>query len=1284
MGDFNLQPSFNAGELAPSLFGRVDYNKFSIGAGTMRNFFVSYRGGAYSRAGTEFVGYSKQTQNQYATGYIEFSVNPSPGDTITLGGTVWTFVASGAVGNEINIAANLGGTLSFARVTLNASSDPSTSLCTYANDNPRLSITYKTPGPGGQSFTLAASAATPSGAHLTGGANKAPRLVTFQFSLEQGLLLEFGHEYMRVVIGGAYVTETPVAITAATQTSPCVVEATIPGLVDGDWIAFQDVEGMIELNGQSFVAGSVGGGFISLLDIYGNPVDATVFGAYTGGGTVGKIYELETPYSDDDLAFLKYTQSADVMTLTLRNQISGVEYPSYDLSRLADDDWTLVELDTGSSIAAPASATGIASTTGLVNYNYAGTAVDRETGDESVMSPIADIVDANDISSTAGSNTIQLAKVDGAGYYNFYRAPVAYDTLVPAGALFGYLGTSYGTEFVDSNIIPDMSLVPPLHKNPFAPGQLLGVTITSEGSSLADVDYVINTSTGSGAVGYPVIVGGKMTAFVFTNGGEGYEPTDTITFDDPTGTKAEGDIVFAVNPSPGDTITLNGVVWTFVAGPPGPYETFIAGSLGATLNFLVLAPGPAENLNSSTDPLLTVATYTRVGGDTLHIEYKTNGTAGNAYTLAASAATPSGPTLTGGTGGIAPTGTLVVGPESGTYPSVASYFQQRRVYANSANQPDTYWMSQPGAFKNFDSRVPTIDSDAITGSPWSLQVDGIQWLIPMSGALVTLTGSTAFQLLGSGGSAQNPVAITPSSQQAQPQVFNGAHFRVAPVRIDYDIYYLQAKGSVIRSLSYNFWLNVFTGVDVTFLSSHLFTGFNIEAMAWCEEPFKVMWVVRDDGILLSLTSLKSQEVMGWARHDTQGLFLAAAAVTEPPVDALYVCTQRFMPDGNAPFIIERMNDRLWETIEDSWCVDCGLKLAQPTPNARLTVDTATGLGQPIGYDDLVGGSGYSQTATVTVEDPTGTGCIVTPSIVNGEIVSLVMVGGTGYTKPVFVVTDEAAHGSGFSATVVLDNLATFTASGAIFSADNEGDIIRCGGGVAEITNYISPTEVEAQICVPIVALIPNTDTVRPFDAGDWTLTTPVDHISSLQHLAGMEVVGVIDGTVFSGTVSSTGTVDLPFNASSIILGLGYGCQLQSLYVDGGQQTQQGRRKQMPAFTVRLEQSANIEAGTNQVDGSTLNPMQVDVAWVSMAPAREGQGIGDPPYGYATITGTTYRRVPPLYTGDIRIPVTSGFAKPGQAAVQQTDPLPVNVLAFIRELDVGDEPEDDSRAARGGK
>ena len=106
---------------------------------------------------------------------------------------------------------------------------------------------------------------------------------------------------------------------------------------------------------------------------------------------------------------------------------------------------------------------------------------------------------------------------------------------------------------------------------------------------------------------------------------------------------ATGYITFGSNPSADDTVTLNGVAITFKASGASGNQVNIGASLTATLVALT------SFLNASANASLTVANYSS-DATKLYIEYKTTGTGGNAYTLAASAGTRSAATLSGGSG----------------------------------------------------------------------------------------------------------------------------------------------------------------------------------------------------------------------------------------------------------------------------------------------------------------------------------------------------------------------------------------------------------------------------------------------------------------------------------------------------------------------------------------------------------------------------------------------------------------------------------------------------------
>lgn len=1040
------QSAFTTGEISPGLYGRFDLPRFHVAATTLRNMFPSYRGGAYSRAGTRFVGYSKQT-----------------------------------------------GTL-----------------------NP-------------------------------------PRLMPFQFSITQGLVLEFGDLYMRVVANGAFVTEGPIAITAATRANPCVVSVANTWSV-GDWVFISGVAGMTQLNGQTYVISARTAGTITLKDVFGNTINSTAFGLYTGGGTAARLFTLATPYAVADLAWLKYTQSANLMSLCCVNPVTGVEYAPRDLQRLTDSNWTLTIVDPSPTITSPGGLTGTASAVGTVNYQYKVTAVGAD-GSESTPTSFAQILNAVNVASTAGTITIGWAPVAGAIGYNIYKATPAVSVAMPSGVAFGFAGEASGTGFIDSNIVADFTQVPPTHYNPFARGQILRAVLDSSGAGYTNATVTINSATGSSGV---------LLADISTGGGGG----------------------------------LNSII--------------------------IIAPG--ENY---------------LPGDTI--------------------------TITGnGTGA---TGHLVLGALSGTYPAVPAYFQQRRVYASTLNNPDTYFMSEPGSYTNFDSRIPTISSDAIIGTPWGVHVDGIQFMLNMPAGLLVMTGASAWLLAGAGSFATNVSPISPSSQNAVSQVFSGCSPTVPPIRINYDTVYVTSKGSLYYALPYQLY-SLAEPIDLTANSTHLFTALTINSHTWAEQPSKILWSVRSDGVLLSMTYLKSEQVSGWARHDTAGLFQSVCSVTELPVDAVYFAVYRVA--GNGAFMIERMDDRLWRTAEDAWCVDAGLSLPQPIINTAITADSPTGLGAIRGVTGLVGGSGYSALTTARVVDNNGlgpgTGATPQLTIAGGVITSVSFpIGGfgSGYVNPKLVFDDPSNSGSGTSATLTLDNAATFSTASDVFTAANLGSVIRMGGGVATITQILSTTAVSANITSPItsVTIVNGKAVVALQAAGTWTMTAPVTTISGLNHLANVFVTGLADGNIIPPVVvPANGTITLARAASAVTIGLGFQAQLQSVYLDGGEPAAQGQRKKIAAVTARIEASRDLKIGTNQPDGSAQSPIQIAPQWTNLD----------------TVPNTAVKpynsNFTPLFTGDVRIPVQGGYDTRGQVALQQDNPVPMQVLALIPEILGGDQPE----------
>lgn len=283
---------------------------------------------------------------------------------------------------------------------------------------------------------------------------------------------------------------------------------------------------------------------------------------------------------------------------------------------------------------------------------------------------------------------------------------------------------------------------------------------------------------------------------------------------------------------------------------------------------------------------------------------------------------------------------------TGYNPGCVTYFDGRQIFAGSTNNPQTLWASKSGDFFNMDYSTPARADDSITATLNSAQVNAIQHLVPMQ-SLIAMTTGGAWKI--DGGSQADAITAT-GNFSAKQQVYNGCSTIVAPIVANNELLYVQEKGSIVRNLSYNLYANVFTGTDLTPMSSHLFYGHTITEWAYAEEPFKLIWAVRDDGILITLTFLKEQEVYGWAHSDTQGLFKSICKVSEPPEDAVYSVIQRTIPGINAgdPVqYVERLHSRnmlLGDTANvcQAFFADCALQYPLVFLDANVTPNASTG------------------------------------------------------------------------------------------------------------------------------------------------------------------------------------------------------------------------------------------------------------------------------------------------------------------------------------------------------
>jgi len=259
----------------------------------------------------------------------------------------------------------------------------------------------------------------------------------------------------------------------------------------------------------------------------------------------------------------------------------------------------------------------------------------------------------------------------------------------------------------------------------------------------------------------------------------------------------------------------------------------------------------------------------------------------------------------------------------GNNPSVVGYYQQRMAFAASVANPQTVWLSRTGDFHNFGYSDPNKDDDGIEFVIASRQVNQIRHLVSLR-ELLAMTSGAEIAITGSSDSG-----ITPANVSAVEQSYFGSS-DVLPAIYANTALYVQARGGKLSTLAYNYVSDGFQPQDVSVMSSHLLRGFTIQDQAFALAPNGVLWMARNDGMLLGFTFLPDQQVFGWSWHDTDGQVESVASVPEDDEDALYMIVRRVV-NGVQKRYIERMASRqltkygtgdFW--FDRAFFVDCGL------------------------------------------------------------------------------------------------------------------------------------------------------------------------------------------------------------------------------------------------------------------------------------------------------------------------------------------------------------------------
>jgi hypothetical protein len=143
---------------------------------------------------------------------------------------------------------------------------------------------------------------------------------------------------------------------------------------------------------------------------------------------------------------------------------------------------------------------------------------------------------------------------------------------------------------------------------------------------------------------------------------------------------------------------------------------------------------------------------------------------------------------------------------------------------------------------------------------------------------------------------------------------------------------VQRAGRKVRELAYVYEVDGFRSPDMTVLSEHI-TESGLISSDYQQEPWSIVWFVRNDGQLVGLTYERDQDVIGWHRHIFGGSYSGGDSIVESvaciptpdgTADETWLIVKRTI-DGTTRRYIEYITPRFdSDQTEDAFFVDCGL------------------------------------------------------------------------------------------------------------------------------------------------------------------------------------------------------------------------------------------------------------------------------------------------------------------------------------------------------------------------
>ena len=467
------------------------------------------------------------------------------------------------------------------------------------------------------------------------------------------------------------------------------------------------------------------------------------------------------------------------------------------------------------------------------------------------------------------------------------------------------------------------------------------------------------------------------------------------------------------------------------------------------------------------------------------------------------------------------------------FPKSVSIYDNRLVFAGTNKNPNTLWISAIDDLNNFN--LGSLDTNAIKITLSSLTQNDIQWLCSARN-LVIGTSANEWSL----GSGNQNIPITPTEFNLKRRSQYGSS-QLQGLLVNSAVLFLMRQNKKIREWYLQENQEDYLASDLAYIAEHI-TGEGIVQMAVQTQPTTIIWMVRNDGVLVGLTYERETKTFAWHRHTFEGTVESVSVLpTASDEDKVFLSIKR--PDVEERDIVQ-LDKQNWGTDYTTEYSGLDFYTKTSTPENVFPNPTFSDSSQ------WVEGSGWTIANGKATCDGTD----------NARLSENIPYGEVPLNKTVRIKFDIVEYTSGLIAPVV--------------GAYNVGSNFSGIGTYTEDILCDSPntTDKFEFMSRDGNGFVGSIDNVESF-----ILT---EEIENLDHLEGKNVTVVDGGTKLSSTYTVTsGSITIPPTGNNVYAGLPYTSTLAPLYLDAN--GSMGSKKSVPHAVIRFKDTLKAKVGQKE-------------------------------------------------------------------------------------------------------